>query len=209
MLFVISSHRLHRKRNIKTLLENEFVDLVKGLPLKIGKLIPLSPFVKDGLIRVGGRIGSAYIPYSSKHQVIISNNHPIASLLAFYIHVTNFHSGRDLTLNLLRESYWIINAKSLIRKVLKSCLYCKCLRDQPKPPIMSNLPPERLSSFLPPFYFTGVDYFGPLTINLNKGTRCTSGTAKRYGALFTCMTTQAVHLELARDMSTDISYFGS
>ena len=77
--------------------------MVKGLPLKSGKLIPLPPFVKDGLIRVGGRIGSAYIPYSRKHQVIISNNHTIASLLLFYIHVTNFHSGRGLTLNLLRR----------------------------------------------------------------------------------------------------------
>ena len=54
---------------------------------------------KDGLICVEGRISSAYIPYSSKHQVVISNNHPIASLLVFYIHVTNFHLGRDLTLN--------------------------------------------------------------------------------------------------------------
>ena len=71
--------------------KNEFVDLAKSLLHNSGKLIPLSPFVKDGLFRVGGRIGSAYIPYSSKHQVVISNNHPIASLLVFYIHVTNFH----------------------------------------------------------------------------------------------------------------------
>ena len=177
--------------------------MVKGLPLKSGKLIPLSLFVKDCLIHVGGPIGSAYIPYSSKHQVIISNNHPIASLLVFYIHVTNFHSGRDLASNLLRESYWIINAKSLICKVLKSCLYCKRLRNQPKSPIMSDLPPERLSAFLPPFYFMGVDYFGPLTIKLNKGTRSTPGTAKQYGTLFTCMTTQFVHLEPTGYMSTD------
>ena len=183
--------------------ENEFVDLVKGLLLKSCKLIPLSPFVKDGLIRVGGRIGSAYILYSSKHQFKISNNHPIASLLVFYINVTNFHSGRVLTLNILREFYWIINAKYLIRKVLKSCIYCKRLRSQPKPPIMSNLPSERLSAFLPPFDFQEVDYFGPLTINLNKRTRSTSGTAKRCGSLFTCMTTRALHLELAGDMPTD------
>ena len=97
--------------------------MVKGFPLK-GKLIPLSLFVKDGLIGVGERIGSAWISYSSKYQVIILNNHPIASLLVFYIHVTNFHSGHDLTLNLLRESCWLINAKSLILKVLKNCLYC-------------------------------------------------------------------------------------
>ena len=62
-------------------------------------MIPLSSFDKDGLIRVGGRIGSAYIPHSSEQQVIISNSHPIAFLLVCYIHVTNFHSGHDLTLN--------------------------------------------------------------------------------------------------------------
>ena len=140
--------------------ENEFVNLVKGFPLK-GKLIPLSLFVKDGLIRVGERIGSAWISYSSKYQVIILNNHPIASLLVFYIHVTNFHSGHDLTLNLLRESCWLINAKSLILKVLKNCLYCKLLRNQSKPPIMSDSLPERLSAFLLPFYFAQVDYFRP------------------------------------------------
>ena len=133
---------------------------------------------------------------------MISNNHPIASLLVFYIHVTNFHSGRDLTLNLITESFWIINAKSLICKVLKSYLYCNRIRNHPKPPVMSDLPPERLSSFLPPF-FCGVDYFRPLTIKLNKGTRCTSGTAKQDGALFTCMITRAVYLELTGDMSTD------
>ena len=151
--------------------------MAKGLTLKSGKSIPLSLFVKYGLFRVRGRIGLAYIPYSSKYQVTIYNNYPIAPLLVFYVHATNFDSGRDLTLTLLRESQWIINAKSLTRKALKSCLCCKCLRNQHKPPIMTDLLPERLSSFLPPFYFTGEDYFGSLTINLNKGARRTSGKA--------------------------------
>ena len=68
---------------------------------------------------------------------------------------------------------------------------------------MSDLPPERLSAFLPLFYFTGVDDFGWLTIKLNKGSKSTSETAKRYGALFTGMTARAVHLEVAGDMSAD------
>ena len=85
-------------------------------------------------------------------KVIISNNHVVYSLLVFYIHVTNFHSGRDLTLNLLREPYWIINAKSLICKVLNSCIYCKRLRSQSKPPTSCDLPLERLSAFLESFY---------------------------------------------------------
>ena len=95
--------------------------MVKGLPFKSGKLIHLSPFDKDGLIRVGGRIGSGCFPYSSKQQVIISNSHPIAFLLVFYIHVTNFHSGHDLTLILFFFTailvyevrlFWAINHNS-------------------------------------------------------------------------------------------------
>ena len=61
---------------------------------------------------------------------------------------------------------------------------------------MSDIPPESYSAFLPPFSFTEVDHFGPLTIKLNKGTRCTSATTKRYDAPFSCMTIRAVHVEL-------------
>lgn len=80
--------------------ENELLDLCKDLPLKNSNLNPLSPFVDQDLIRVGRCIGAAYISYSSKHQVLISNKHPLASLLVFYVHITNFHSGRELTLSL-------------------------------------------------------------------------------------------------------------
>ena len=42
---------------------------------------------------------------------------------------------------------------------------------------------------------------------MNKRTRSTSGTAKRYSALFTCMNTRAVHLELTGDMPKDSFIF--
>ena len=129
--------------------------MIKGLPLKSGKLIPLSSLVKDALIRVGARIGPDYIPYLGKYQVIISNNYRIAYLPVFYVHVTKFHSRRDLISNLFRESYWIINTKFLIHKVLKYCLYCKRLKNRLKPPIMRDLPPERLLHFYHNFILLG------------------------------------------------------
>ena len=79
---------------------------------------------------------------------------------------------------------WIKNAKSLIRAVLRNCSYSKRMNTKSKPPLMGELPK------------TGIDYFGPLTIKLNKQTRKTCATAKRYGAVFTCLTTQTVYLEL-------------
>ena len=74
---------------------------------------------------------------------------------------------------------------------------------KPKPPLMGKLPWQRLSIRLPPLTNTGIDYFRPLMIKLNKQTRKTFATAKRYGVVFTCLTTRAVHLKLIRNLSKD------
>ena len=68
---------------------------------------------------------------------------------------------------------------------------------------MADLPPERLSYLQPPFSFTGVDYFGPVTVKRGYRTRSLSGHNKKYVCLFTCLTFRTIHLELCEDMSTD------
>ena len=47
------------------------------------------------------------------------------------------------------------------------------MNTKPKPPLMGELPRQRLSIGLPAFTNTGIDYFVPLTIKLNKQTRKT------------------------------------
>ena len=86
------------------------------------------------------------------------------------------------------------NAKSLIKSVLRNCSYSERMDTKPKTPLMGGLPRQRLSIGL--LAFKGTNYFGPLTIKLSKQTRKTCATSKRYGAVFTCLTTWAVHLEL-------------
>ena len=68
---------------------------------------------------------------------------------------------------------------------------------------MSNLPEACLAINQPPFTNTGIDYFGPLTVKQGRRTRSTDGTSKRYGAIFTCLSTRAVHIELVGNLSTD------
>ena len=68
---------------------------------------------------------------------------------------------------------------------------------------MADLPLERLSYLQPPFSYTGIDYFGPVTVKWGYRTRSLSGHHKRYVCLFTCLTFHAIHLELCEDMSTD------
>ena len=61
---------------------------------------------------------------------------------------------------------------------------------------MANLPEDRLEP-APPFTFCAVDYFGPW--HIKEGRR----EVKRYGVLFTCLASRAVHLEVASSLSTD------
>lgn len=51
-----------------------------------------------------------------------------------------------------------------------------------------------------PFTHTGVDFAGYFEVKTS--TRRNAGTTKCYVSLFICLTTKAVHLELARDLST-------
>ena len=62
---------------------------------------------------------------------------------------------------------------------------------------MADLPKERIVPDLPPFMNVRVDYFGPVGIRRGRA------TCKRYGVLFTCMTSRAVHLEVANSLETD------
>ena len=62
---------------------------------------------------------------------------------------------------------------------------------------MSNLPFARLEPMKPPFSSTGMDLFRPAMIKQRRA------RLKRWGALFSCFTTQAIHLEVVEGYDTD------
>jgi hypothetical protein len=63
---------------------------------------------------------------------------------------------------------------------------------------MADLPIDRIQSGVAPFTNSGVDYFGPFHVKFGRG------TVKRYGVLFTCLVTRAIHLEVADDLSSSL-----
>ena len=62
---------------------------------------------------------------------------------------------------------------------------------------MGNLPHTRLADRIRPFSYIGVDYFGPILVTVGRHKE------KRWGVIFTCLTIRAVHMEVARDLTTD------
>ncbi|KAK2920523.1 hypothetical protein Q8A73_000008 [Channa argus] len=113
------------------------------------------------------------------------------------IHEQIGHGGRNHVLSTLRQRYWIPNAISAIRKILSSCRTCRRLHGATGRQQMADLPLSRVLPDEPPFTRTGVDCFGPFTIKRGRT------TAKRYGVIFTCMATRAVHIEVAASLDTD------
>ena len=63
--------------------------------------------------------------------------------------------------------------------------------------IMADLPKFRLTPGLP-FETTAVDYFGPFLIKYGYRQR-----RKAHGAIFSCLTTRAIHVELVTDLTAD------
>ena len=68
---------------------------------------------------------------------------------------------------------------------------------------MGQLPADRVTPFVKPFTYTGVDLFGPLLVTIGRRKE------KRWAVIFTCLTVRAAHIELAENLSTDPSSYVS
>ena len=167
-------------------------ELSKSNPLR-----KLRPIVHQGLLRVGGRLRNARENFDVKHPIILPSSHHVTRLLIEDHHCLMGHSGMASTWTSLRQRFWIIKGAATVRKILGKCLFCRKRNASPGKQIMADLPEGRLSVNNPVFYVTGVDYFGPFEIKQG------GSYVKRYGCLLTCLSTRAVHIEVAPSLTAD------
>ncbi|XP_038113576.1 uncharacterized protein LOC119767876 [Culex quinquefasciatus] len=162
-------------------------------------IVKLCPMLDDaGVLRVSGRIQAAEcVGYETKHPVILPRDHPVTTLLLEYYHRRFQHSNNETVVNEIRQNFSIPKLRVLVRLVSNNCKWCEVYKSTPVVPQMAPLPRARLSPFLRPFTFTGVDYFGPYLIKTGRS------ITKRWVALFTCLTIRAVHLEIVANLSTE------
>lgn len=161
----------------------------------------LNPFIseKDGLLRVGGRLNNAPQNYDFKYPIILPRDNHFSRLLIEKIHKDALHSGTKLTLATLRTSYWIPSVRATIRKIIYNCKICHRHSANIKNQLMGALPSVRVTPSKA-FNHTGVDYAGPIDLRLSKHRG--RGTFKGYIVVFVCLSSKAIHLELASDLST-------
>ncbi|XP_049881167.1 uncharacterized protein LOC126377477 [Pectinophora gossypiella] len=176
--------------------EIERIQAGRSIP-KTSRLYKLDPELQDGILRVRGRIGAATVPEHMKRPIILDGRHHLTKLLVLREHCAAGHANRERVTNDLRQRYWIIHLRPTVRAVEHACALCKVRRAMPRAPATGNLPQARLEPFHRPFTNCGVDYFGPMMVKIGRRRE------KRWGALFTCLTTRAIHVELAASLSTD------
>ena len=114
-----------------------------------------------------------------------------------FTHEKTAHSGREYVVAELRRKYWITGVRGLVKRVLKKCITCKRQDARPCEQQMGDLPPDRVTPGGPAFVSVGVDYFGPIAVKRGRGRE------KRYGCLFTCLSSRAVHIEVVESLDTD------
>jgi hypothetical protein len=165
------------------------------------KLKFLNPFIdSEGLVRVGGRLDNSNLTYVKKHPVVLPRNHKLSEIIFEYFHKKFFHVGPQALLHHVRQKYWIIDGRSLARKVVHKCVVCFRTKPMGINQIMGNLPTERVNPS-PPFQHCGIDFCGPFFIkykNQRKG-----NYSKIYVALFVCLVTKAIHLDIVTDLKSD------
>ncbi|KAH7695541.1 Integrase core domain containing protein, partial [Aphelenchoides avenae] len=163
----------------------------------------LGIFESQGLLYVKGRLGNMKLRPSALTPLFLPREARETELIILEYHRVNGHAGVSTTLANLRMRYWFTKGRLTIQNVLrKHCFACRRETMQPfAVPPWPQLPTSRVTNARP-FFFTGLDFFGPIYLRAQNG----SGgfyTSKYYVCIFVCMTLRCVHLELCDDLSTD------
>ncbi|CAB4033136.1 uncharacterized protein LOC110985605, partial [Paramuricea clavata] len=170
---------------------------IKASLKKTSCLYRLEPFLDPcGVLRVGGRLKKSDLPYHVKHPAVLPRKGHLTTLIIRHYHQKTAHQGRGMTVNELRSNgYWIIGGSSAVGYYISDCVACQKRRGNVQEQKMADLPEDRMKTEAP-FTYCGVDYFGPWLIKEGRK------ELKRYGVLFTCLSSRAIHIEVAKTLET-------
>lgn len=180
--------------------EEDYQNLKTGKEIsKNSRLRKYSPFLdQNKIIRMRSRLQEAeFLQYEQRNPIILPNKNPVTKLIVHDFHVKYWHANYNTVLNELRQIYVIPHMRSILKSVRSSCQTCIIRSARPQVPEMSTLPRSRLAARMKPFSYVGVDCFGPMLVKVHRRSE------KRWGVIFTCLTTRAVHIELISSLSTD------
>jgi hypothetical protein len=127
-------------------LEGEFLNLVKQSQREVyseelkrlqqtkplrstSPLLPLTPFLDEsGVLRLGGRLSRAKVPYDVMHPPLLSGKHPLSRMIIRAFHDSMHHLGTDFVLSHVRQHFWVTGGRELVKRVRNECVPCRRFR---------------------------------------------------------------------------------
>ena len=161
-------------------------------------LLAYCPYVEEGLIRIGGRLHRSDLSYDFKHPIVLPRRHALTGLIIMDLHCKIGHFASGFVMNELTKNYFVLGGKRTVKHYIRLlCMNCRNRDAAPGAQLMAPLPLARIESRNRPFTNTAVDYFGPILVRQGRN------NLKRYGCIFLCLATRAIHLEVAEDLSAE------
>ena len=165
---------------------------------------------KEGILYYSGRILDGVGPRnlsdvavdiqkSSFICPVLDRFSPVAYAIMIHAHVTlSHHGGVISTLRAAETIAFVIQGKKLAVEVRNDCMFCRRFKAKQEKAVIGGLPVERMT-VAPAFYHVQIDLFGPLEAHCKHGRR---SVVKIYGAVFKCMTTLAVAVNVMDSYDT-------
>ena len=180
--------------------------LNKGSNLPDSSKLSFSPLIDtEAVVRVGGRLSRAKIPFCLKHPILLPENCVLTERIIIHHHEAVHHQGIHLSHSALHQAgYFIPHGRKVIQGIISKCVICRKLRGQMCTQLMSDIPIEKLEE-VPTFSHVGLDVFGPFYIHDGVNTRNRKASKKVWGLVFVCLPSHAVHIETLP--SLDVSSF--
>jgi len=149
---------------------------------------------RDGLIRVKGKLKKLKADYGEKCPVLLSKDCPISKSIIWDTHLKLKHGGIHRVLARIRKEFWITNAFTCVKKLLKTCLVCRRLNNRTVKLSQNAYRDYRINPETIPFRNVMIDHCGAYYA------RDRNEKFKVYILVLTCMWSRAVNLKYCRQI---------
>ena len=192
ILLIREVQRSHFQHHIISLDNNGNVTFDEKSVLRNGVSAHIDQY---GLLRLRTRLEQTIdFSYDEVFPIILPQHCHFSRLVIANVHHQEFHPGVERTHSSIRERYFIINQRKMIKHFVNSCQLCRRKRYVASSIRHGPVPSFRYDVSTPPFTNTGIDLFGPVKVPM-------VDDAKVYGVIYVCATSRLVFIDAIRDMT--------